>query len=524
MSMITACAWVARGLARATPLRSQEDPLARDDKSVAQSIVAVSEAAVAGEVEDDEEMEEEEEEEVVLGSGAARMDADGDDDDDGGDVVESDLALEGGGAMLHASNADDPYMTAPGELELDDDGNRDTDMLLSSADALLLMCSVSDGESNLEVHVYNEEEGSFYVHHDVPLSAFPLCIEALDFRPGSLGSRGGDGGGRYGNLAAIGTFEPEIEIIDLDVCDAIEPAAVLGTVEHGHTDAVMGLAWNREHRNLLASASADCTARLWDLSTEQCRLTMRHHSDKVQSLAWHPLEPSILATASFDRSASVLDVRAHSNGVRFALPSDAESLTWNPHTPDQFTVSCDSGVVLCYDVRRGGAAEPVFVLQAHDEACSSVSFSPGIPGLMATSSIDGTVKLWDLASTEGSAPQCVVEKTMAIGRVFCCEFWQHSPFLLAAGGDRSELTVAVWETSEQPAMAERFGTRIIEAVRELGLDALRPEEDGERAEAAVALSTAAADDAAASAAGAVAPPPAPTSAGKRKKKKKGKRR
>ena len=500
--MITSCAWVARGRARETPLRSLDQPVSEE---LQQRAAAFAEQAAEMEAEAAAALE-------------GRDVADGMSGEESGDGLED--VPEDGTGMMFASNAEDPYMTAPEEADRGEDGEEDDDMLLSDADAMLLACAVDEGESNLEVHIYNEETGSFYVHHDVPLSAFPLCIETLDFQPGSLGAP--DGSGDYvGNFAAIGTFEPEIEIINLDVSDAIEPAAVLGTEEHGHTDAVMGLAWNREHRNLLASASADCTVRLWDLSTEQCRLTMRHHSDKVQSLAWHPREAVVLATASFDRSASVIDVRASETGVRFPLPADAESLTWNPHVPDQFVVSLDSGAVLCFDVRRGGEAPPVFHLQAHAEAASTVTFSPGVPGLMATSSTDGAVKLWDIAATvvDGTAPELVASKALAIGRIFCSQFWANAPFLLASGGDRSECTVAIWEVSENDAVRERFGSRVIEDVRHLGLDALRSGDEGgdERSDASAALAASAA--AAAAAASAPSPPPS----GKKKKKGKKKR-
>jgi periodic tryptophan protein 1 len=92
-----------------------------------------------------------------------------------------------------------------------------------------------------------------------------------------------------------------IEIWDLDVLDAVEPAAVLGgedlaaaagssaaageggeegeegakkkkkkkkgkkkkvLKEGSHEDAVLGVSWNTQFRNVLASGSADCTVKV----------------------------------------------------------------------------------------------------------------------------------------------------------------------------------------------------------------------------------------------------------------------
>jgi periodic tryptophan protein 1 len=58
----------------------------------------------------------------------------------------------------------------------------------------------------------------------------------------------------------------------------------------------------RVFAQVLASGSADCTVKLWDVSSQQCSTTLTHHTDKVQALAWHPTEAAVLATASYDKT------------------------------------------------------------------------------------------------------------------------------------------------------------------------------------------------------------------------------
>ncbi|XP_073273562.1 uncharacterized protein [Primulina huaijiensis] len=97
-------------------------------------------------------------------------------------------------------------------------------------------------------------------------------------------------------------MEPAIEIWDLDIMDAVQPAAALGGVIEkkkakkksvkykagSHTDSDLGLAWNKEYRNILASASASASAsadklvKIWDVATEKCDITMDHHTDKAR--------------------------------------------------------------------------------------------------------------------------------------------------------------------------------------------------------------------------------------------------
>ena len=52
--------------------------------------------------------------------------------------------------------------------------------------------SNQDDISNLEVYVYDESAQNFYIHHDILLSSYPLCVDWLGL--------GGDNKTGYSNL------------------------------------------------------------------------------------------------------------------------------------------------------------------------------------------------------------------------------------------------------------------------------------------------------------------------------------
>lgn len=220
------------------------------------------------------------------------------------------------------------------------------------------------------------------MHHDIMLPAFPLCLEWLDYSPcnpsvpsdaASMATDDAPSTSQFGNYIAVGTFDPEIEIWALDTIDALYPNSILGrpdaTSAHvpvpagtgkkkrkktkhrtanaaHHVDAVLSLSWNRLHRNLLASASADRTVKLWDLSRDPTAggdaggaiRSFDVHKDKVQSVEWNAKEPTVLLTGSYDRTVRTFDSRAPTAGVGAVLGSDVEAVKWDPWEDTSFYV------------------------------------------------------------------------------------------------------------------------------------------------------------------------------------------
>ena len=115
-------------------------------------------------------------------------------------------------------------------------------------------------------------------------------------------------------------------------------------------------------------------------------------------------------------------------------------------------MSTEAGAVLGFDARQPG--KPVFTLAAHGKACSSISFNHTVPNLLATGSLDHSVKLWDLA---GAKPVCVTTKKPHVGSLFSVSFYRDSPFLLVAGGSSGKL--AVWDTLEDTAIRAKYGAQ-----------------------------------------------------------------
>jgi len=409
------------------------------------------------------------------------------------------------GLAYYGNAEQDPYVTLEGNAQDDADEREELEVL--PTDNLLVVARTEDDVSQLEVHVYDESQENLYVHHDLLLPAMPLCLEWLDFCPGKSSEAS-----EKGNYVAVGTMDPDIELWSLDVVDGIFPDAILGADPNGrasnpadalaaqadavadgasgagekkkkkkkkakkaaptsahHTDAVLGLSWNRAHRNLLASASADKTVKIWDLSLPPAAPALRSfdavHADKVQAIQWNQVEPTVLLTGSWDGTVKVFDSRAPDSGVGTRVGADVECLRWDPFDPATFCVSMENGLVQAFDSRNlsssadSAPAKALWTLSAHDGSVSSLDINPLIPGFIVTGGTDNIVKLWNVRQEETKRDiSLVTSRDLGVGKVFCTTFCPNDATTIAVAGSKANMQI--WDTVTNAGVREAFGERL----------------------------------------------------------------
>jgi WD40 repeat protein len=191
----------------------------------------------------------------------------------------------------------------------------------------------------------------------------------------------------------------------------------------------------------LAALRADNTAVVWDVATGRETLALSGHTDPLWQVAFNP-DGTLLATITYDRTARLWDA---TNGAPLVVLNDVftGTLTVGGHwldvafSPDGRTVATAAGLsVTLWDAATGeerlalpveemaytiafspdgrrlavgtrfgqgsgvwdvATGEKLFAISGHSASIGTITYSPD-GSQIATTSVDGTIRLWDAAT------------------------------------------------------------------------------------------------------------------------------
>jgi len=324
------------------------------------------------------------------------------------------------------SKAKDEY---PAEFEDSDEENEN--YVIRATDCLLLAGKIEEDNASLEVYVYEEKEFNLYAHHDIMLSSFPVALEWLCCDFSSVESAEVP----RANMAIVGMMTPEIEIWNLDLMEPVEPTQVLSG-KNAHTDAVTALALHPVRNNLLASASADRSLKIWDFTTMLPVFSCVDYKEAVQGVQWSQENESVIFSYSGDNRLKIFDARSKDSATNIACGFSIESFTTSAVFPDLIFLGSEDGSIHIFDIKKGKLPKSAAFANVHTKAIPSLTTNK--QGHLISNSLDSVIKVFDIKTQT-----LLVQQVTTAGSLFGSSVCPDNDLLFACGSSIGE--VVVWD-------------------------------------------------------------------------------
>ncbi|KAJ7157165.1 WD40 repeat-like protein [Mycena filopes] len=208
-----------------------------------------------------------------------------------------------------------------------------------------------------------------------------------------------------GTLIAIGSYDSVLR-----VCTA---SGELYFSHTQHKDPIFAVRFSKDGKWLL-SASLDGTACLWDVAAKEMHTQYRSHTDCCLDIEW--ITNTLFASCSADRTVHIMQIgkteparifTGHTNEINqiIANPSGTRLASCSDDMTARIWKVDD---IPAFEDAMPGLSEPsaaqAVILTGHNHSVGMICWCPKYPAgtneIVATSSFDGTARLWDSVTGE----------------------------------------------------------------------------------------------------------------------------
>ncbi|MEP7134487.1 MAG: WD40 repeat domain-containing protein [Chloroflexota bacterium] len=165
-----------------------------------------------------------------------------------------------------------------------------------------------------------------------------------------------------------------------------------------HPGGVLTLAYSHDGK-WLASAGYDKTIHVWDVQTgKEAWKVENAHTDQIWALAFSP-DDHMLASASFDTKAKLWDTTTHQIISTLDHQQGVFALAFNVDGTQLLVAGFEPNIYL-WDLTNPAYIPQPGLLAGHIYSVNSLAYNPQYPPLLASTSDDKTLLVWDVATKE----------------------------------------------------------------------------------------------------------------------------